>query len=181
VPAIKFLGVFFDSGLNFQFHIKSISAKLSKALYILRSVKNILSVDSLKTVYYSLFHCHLIYCLQIWSCTPLSNLKCLITQQKAAVRLISRANYNSHSEPLFKKQKILPLDKLIYFFNLQIMHKFRHKYLPVSFANVWQTNEFRRNDDYTQSKPIKHSLRPPVIIPTPTSHQLAKNVGQFPK
>jgi hypothetical protein len=148
VPAIKFLGVYFDSSLNFQFHIKTISAKLSKALYILRSVKNVLSMDSLKTIYYSLFHCHLIYCLPVWSCTQFSNLKCLITQQKAAIRLISGANYNSHSQPLFKKHKILPLDKLITFFNLQLMHKFNHKYLPVSFTNVWHTNEFRRNDEY---------------------------------
>jgi hypothetical protein len=28
------------------------------------------------------------------------------------------------------------------------MHKFNHKYLPVSFTNVWHTNEFRRNDEY---------------------------------
>jgi hypothetical protein len=174
IPTIKFLGVSLDSSLNFQYHIKNISAKLSKALYILRSVKNMLTADSLKTIYYSLFHCHLIYCLPIWSCTSQSNLKCLITQQKSAVRLISQANYNAHSEPLFKKQKILPLEKLVLFFNLQIIHKFKFGYLPVSFSNVWCTNEDRRNEEYeitlrNQSQlnipfaRLSSSLRQPLI------------------
>ena len=43
VPAVRFLGVFFDPNLNFQFHIKTISAKLSKALYILRTAKILLN------------------------------------------------------------------------------------------------------------------------------------------
>ena len=43
VPAVRFLGVYFDPNLNFQFHIKTIVSKLSKALYILRSAKNLLT------------------------------------------------------------------------------------------------------------------------------------------
>ena len=43
IPAIKFLGVFIDPNLNFKFHINSLRQKLSKALYSLRTVKNILS------------------------------------------------------------------------------------------------------------------------------------------
>ena len=34
-PAVRFLGVYFDPNLNFHYHIKTISSKLSKALYIL--------------------------------------------------------------------------------------------------------------------------------------------------
>ena len=32
IPAIKFLGVFFDSDLNFKYHISTIKTKLSRAL-----------------------------------------------------------------------------------------------------------------------------------------------------
>ncbi len=66
-PAIKYLGVYFDCDLNFKFHIRFICGKISRALYILRTCKNILSPKALKTLYYSLVHCHLIYGNQIWS------------------------------------------------------------------------------------------------------------------
>lgn len=42
VPAIRFLGVYFDQNINFKYHIKTIRTKISRALYSLRSVKNIL-------------------------------------------------------------------------------------------------------------------------------------------
>ena len=42
LPAIKFLGVFFDPNLNFKYHTSNLKNKLSKALYALRSVKNTL-------------------------------------------------------------------------------------------------------------------------------------------
>ena len=42
VPAIKFLGVYIDPLLNFKFHISQLNTKISKALYFLRSSKNVL-------------------------------------------------------------------------------------------------------------------------------------------
>ena len=68
-PAMKFLGVFFDPELNFKCHIGSLRKKLSRALYALRSVKNTLSSQSLIMLYNSIFHCHVLYAKQIWSCT----------------------------------------------------------------------------------------------------------------
>jgi hypothetical protein len=56
--------------------------------------------------------------------------------QKKAVRLISNANYNSHSEPLFKNLGILPFQDLVSFFNIQLMQQFNQGFLPASFNNV---------------------------------------------
>ncbi len=61
VPTIKLLGIYIDPSLNFQFHIKHICSKLSKSMFAIRSVKHILPAEVLKTLYYSLIHCHLIY------------------------------------------------------------------------------------------------------------------------
>ena len=88
-PAIRFLGVFFDPQLSFNYHMKVITSKLSKALYMLRSTKNFLPPKARKSVYYTLFHCHLIYCLPIWSCTSMSNINALSTMQKKAIRTVA--------------------------------------------------------------------------------------------
>jgi hypothetical protein len=148
VPAIRFLGVYFDENLNFKYHIKLLLSKLSKTLYFLRSSKNFLTPRAMKAVYYSLFHSNLIYCIQIWSCTSRSNLTPIITLQKKAIRLISNSNYNAHSEPIFKEQSILPFDKLVLFFNLQTMQYYTQGYLPVSFNNVWVNNASRHQQEF---------------------------------
>ena len=67
IPAMRFLGVFFDPSLNFKFHVEKITSKISRALYTLRCVKKFLTPKALKALYYSLIHCHLIYALPIWS------------------------------------------------------------------------------------------------------------------
>jgi hypothetical protein len=85
--------------------------KLSNALYFIRNAKN------LKSLYYSLFHCLVIYAIQIWSCTARSNFKDIVIKQKKAVRIVADAAFNAHAEPLFKKLYILPSKNLILFFN----------------------------------------------------------------
>jgi hypothetical protein len=65
IPAMRFLSVFFYPSLNFKFHVQQIMTKVSRALYILRTVKNVLIPIALKSLYYTLFHCHLIYAMPI--------------------------------------------------------------------------------------------------------------------
>ena len=115
IPAAKFLGVYFDSNLSFKYQISCVRKKLSKALFMLRMVKNILPKSSLKLIYYTIFHCHLIYAIQVWSCCPQNLINDLFKLQKSAVRIICNARYNEHTEPLFKKEEILPLPDLINF------------------------------------------------------------------
>jgi hypothetical protein len=143
-----FLGVFFDENLNFKFHINLISLKLSKALFILRSVKHFVTPNALKSLYYSLFHCNLIYCIHIWSSTSSANLKQITVLQKKAIRLIANKSYNAHTEPIFKSLEILPFPNLVTFFNLQFMQHYFQGFLPSAFNNVWLTNVTRHREDF---------------------------------
>ena len=117
--------------------------KLSKALYILRMVKKILPLHSLKLIYYTIFHCHLIYAIQIWSCCSQNLITDLFKLQKAAIRILSGSSYNSHTEPLFKKLEILPLPDLISCAKIQFMQRFVQKNLPISFNDTWAYNSIR--------------------------------------
>jgi len=147
IPALKYLGVYFDSQLNFKYHISQISKKLSYALYTLRSVKNLLPPHSLKTLYYSLFHCHLVYGIEIWSTAPAASIKPLITKQKMAIRILANKTYNAHTEPLFKILEILPLNDLINFFKLKFFHSYVFNTIPTAFASTWITTLEQRHND----------------------------------
>ena len=137
-PAIKFLGIYLDPALNFRFHIDLLNKKLSKSLFCIRRSKNMLTEKALKSLYYSTFHCHLIYGILIYSCAYQSNLNSLLIKQKKAVRCITNSQYNAHTGPLFKKLKILPFESLTLFFRLKFMFEFKNNLLPRSFTNVWQ-------------------------------------------
>ena len=52
----KFLGLTLDSTLSWKTHIDSMAPKLSSATFVQRFVNSILSLDTLKMVYFSYFH-----------------------------------------------------------------------------------------------------------------------------
>lgn len=115
-------------------------------LYFFRQVKHVLTKKAMKLLYYSSIHSHLIYAIQIWSCTSDAILKPLLIKQKMAIRILCNTSYNAHTEPLFKSCGILPLPSLCEFFKIQFMQKFTQGYLPCSFNDVWITNRIRRAD-----------------------------------
>jgi hypothetical protein len=107
-----------------------------------------LPLHSLKTMYYSLFHCHLVYAIEIWSTVSPSALQPLINKQKAAIRIVANKRYNDHTKPIFKELSILPLTDLITTFNLKLFHSFVFGYIPSAFAETWQTvGQFHDNHD----------------------------------
>ncbi len=79
----------------------------------------------------------------MWSCAPKYILNDLFKKQKTAIRIISNAKYNAHTEPLFKTLDILPLPFLIQYFQLQFMQHLQQKFLPDIFSEAWIYNSVR--------------------------------------
>ena len=145
IPAIKFLGIYFDSSLNFKYHIEQLNTKLSKALFSLQRCKNILTPEALRSLYYSTFHCHLIYGLLAYTGTHNYLIDDIFKKQKRAMRSIANVKYNAHTGPIFKKFKILPFPALIEYFKLNFMYLYKSNNLPKSFrnSNYWILNQNR--------------------------------------
>ena len=99
-------------------------------------VKNTLNQNSLLLLYNSIFHYHLLYAIQIWSCSRSGPLNEIFKMQKSAIRIITGSSYNSHTETLFKRLQILPLPDLISFSILQFLHRFSQKFLPSSLMKL---------------------------------------------
>jgi hypothetical protein len=86
----------------------------------MRNAKHFLNMESMRSLYFSIFHSVVVYGIHVWSSTAITNLQGIILKQKAAVRTICGARYNDHTEPLFKTQKILPVEYLMDFFALSL-------------------------------------------------------------
>jgi len=174
IPAMRFLGVFFDPSLNFKYHVQQIMSKVSRALYILRTVKNTLTPSALKSLYYTLFHCHLIYAMPIWTICNQQLKKDLHVKQKMAIRTVAGLKYNDHTEPTFKKLEILPFPNLIEFFNIQFMQRFVQNFLPEAFNSTWITNSIRREGQSHVSLRNDDDLyAPPARLSSTSNHPLS--------
>jgi phage antirepressor YoqD-like protein len=139
----KLLGGLFDEYLSFDDHISNLCGKISKSLYCMNRVKNFITQDALKMLYFSMVHSHLSYCINIYGSANVTSLNRLKLKQKAAIRIVCNAGHRDHTNPLFKRLGILPLNELIQYSNLKFMHNFWHKKLPLSFHDLWTTNRAR--------------------------------------
>jgi len=143
--------------------------KLSRALFCLKRIKSLVNAKDLKTIYFSVFHSHLLNCCSIVGCTSNSNIKRICNLQKKAIRTITFSKYNEHTAPIFHNLRILPFDKIIYLQNLKYMHSLVYEYAHVSFANMCQRNILR---------PINYELRNSNDFTLPAPH--FENFKKFP-
>jgi len=136
----KFLGVLLDESLSWKGHLNYVNAKISRALFAIKQIKNILPISSLRTLYHSMIHPHISYGILAWGNAASKNLNRTTILQKRAIRIINRTAYNSHTEPLFKKSCILKLKDLHDYVALQLMYKYHNKRLPISFMGMFSYN-----------------------------------------
>ena len=90
---VKYLGVFIDSKLTFNYNIDQVPYHIMLNLY------------------YSLVYPHLQYCNVIWGCAPISYINKILLLQKI-VRIITKSNYLAHTDEISSRTNILKIDDL---------------------------------------------------------------------
>ena len=146
----KYLGILIDENLTFDAHCNHVCTKLASSNYIINRAKNFLPQQSLKTLYYSLVHPHLLYGLPIFSCTSKKNINKIYKFQKKAIRKITKSKYNEPTAKLFNNLSILTFEQLIIYSKGLLIHSIFHKYSPTALHDTWKTNRQRG---------IEHDLR----------------------
>jgi hypothetical protein len=131
--SFKLLGVYLEEYLSFNAHVTQLCAKISKSLFCLNRLKNFVTSEALRTLYFAMIHSNIAYCINVYGCANNSTLKPLILKQKQAIRVVSNVGYRDHTAPLFVKHKILPVNELIYFCKVKFMHNYMFGRLSPSF------------------------------------------------
>ena len=131
---IKFLGVYIQSDLKWNKHCEIKARKIAQAVSAMVRLKNILPSSALLTIYRSLIESHLNYSNLAWGSSIKKATDRLVILQKKAVRLIVKAKYNSHTEPIFRSLKILKLTDLIRLNAIKLGWKAFNKKLPQYYA-----------------------------------------------
>ena len=137
VAATKFLGIIIDDKLSWKPHIQSVKSKLSSVLSIMYKSSKLINTSGMYTLYCSLFHPYLSYCNEIWGNTYPSNVKCLFSLQKKAIRLICNADRLAHTNAMFKDTSILKLSEFVKYKTAIVMFNLFHAILPIQLQRIF--------------------------------------------
>ena len=96
--SVKYLGIKIDKQLNWREHINEVAIKLNRANAMLYKVREFVSTDTLRSIYYAIFDSHLNYGNLVWGQNT-NAIKCLIILQKKALRSMNFKPRNFHTSP----------------------------------------------------------------------------------
>ena len=159
---VRFLGVWIDENMTFSGHLLKLKSKLTSGIYALATCTKVVPFRIRKLIYHSLFESHLHFGSIVYGSAGSKNLSAIETLQRKAVRVLTRSAYNAHSDPLFKKHKILKLNDLIQLNQSTFVRQYKNGKLPSSFTNFFQNIPFEeqksRDDDYNLKKQTNIAL-----------------------
>ena len=124
----KFLSIHLDKKLNFVNHITEISIKVAKPIRLIYKLNSFLPKTVLKSLYTSLMHPYLSYCIEAWHGTYQNNTSKIFVLQKKAIRAINNLAYNEQTNAYFKCNKILKFSDQ---YKLQVSNYIFNYYTPI--------------------------------------------------
>ena len=99
-----------------QNHVEMVTIKLSKIMGILNKLNCIYPQNILLIIYNSLFVSHINYGSIVWG----TNINRISKMPKRVIRIITHSHYIAHTEPLFKKLKLLKVEDMFSLKNSKI-------------------------------------------------------------
>jgi hypothetical protein len=154
----KFLGSNIDETLSWKYHTDHLVTKLSSACYAVRTVKDLMSQETLSMIYFCYEHSVITHGMIFWGSSPYSIN--IFRIEKHIIRIIMNAETRDSCRELFRNLKILSFYSQ-YIFSLsqffvnskywyksnQEIHSFNTRYsvnlhLPTSYLAVFQRGAY---------------------------------------
>lgn len=132
----KYLGVFIDHDLSGITHCNQLLPKLRRANGMLSKARYYIPKKELISLYYTIFSSILTYGSQVWGLLDNPTFRKIERTQKAAVRIITFAEFKAHSLPIFQELKILKIREQIELQHILLIYDYRKGNLPSSFNDV---------------------------------------------
>jgi len=103
----KFLGLTIDDAQSCKAHIDQMMSRLNRACFVIRMIQAIMSLETLRMVYFAYIHSIISYGIILRGNQPLSDR--IFKIPKRLIRIIMSSRTRHSSRELFKKLEILPL------------------------------------------------------------------------
>ena len=137
---MTYLGVIIDAKQNWFSHITYVKNKIANVIGIIKKARPFLSKNFLSNLYHSFIYPYLIYCVKVCGSAKKVHLSPVMLLQKNVVRTITFSYRLAHTEPLFLKLDILPIDKLIQIRIGLFMYKMFYGLHPIRIITMYTQN-----------------------------------------
>ena len=96
VEYFKYLGVIFDSNLNFKQHVKKVKNTIKFNLSNFKHIRPFLTMETAKTYMHAMIFTHISYCYTTWSHTSESTLKPIKSLFKRTIKILDKKPIHYH-------------------------------------------------------------------------------------
>jgi hypothetical protein len=158
--SLKFLGLTVDTTLTWKHHIGELTSRLNKACYAIRLIKPFMSLDVLRSTYFSYAHSVVSYGIIFWGNSFRSEE--ILKIQKRIIRMIMNSSKNASCWQLFKDLNILPIQSQYIFSVLLFATKNKDQFQsnsqyiksiqgkPLICTHLQQTGQYTKRASITQ-------------------------------
>ena len=140
---VKYLGVFIDETLNWNYQIEQLSQKLAKSNGIISKLRHYIPQKSCLSIYFSIFYSHLLHVSTVWQFTSKDNINKIFMLQKHCIRLMTFSELSKPTSSLFHSLKILKLEDIFRHQTLNFMLDFHNDITPDAFKNYFTYSSVR--------------------------------------
>lgn len=163
VAKVKFLGIYIDQLLNWKPELKAIDASVSSACYALRALRNEISIEQLKMVYFALVESKIRYSILFWGNSYEYNSRRAFVLQKRAIRTMVRISQRESCRQHFISLGILTVPSLYVLVLLGNMAKYMQDYETVEERQIREGTRRldlkNKNFNHHNLRIVKHSPR----------------------
>lgn len=142
IAHLKFLGIHIQSDLKFSYHITELSKRLSRAIFVLRRIKQIAGQQAAKASYFGVFHSALSYGILAWGHTH--GINSIFIKQKYAIRILCGAKRTESCRPLFRQEHILTLTSVYIMECITFVHAHKDELVKNNFNHSYDTRNANR-------------------------------------
>ena len=172
---VKYLGLIIDHKLKWKNHVSELRTKLGRGIGILGKLKKRkLPVQSLISIYHSVFQCHLTYGMSTWGFTSHENKERVQLLQDKCMRILGNLKWDSNIESTRSKLCVLNVEQLWKLEIAKIMWDFENSCLPHDLNNLFNYIDRR---DFLETRAVTQNLASENCAATTDTH--GKNSLRF--
>ena len=104
---------------------------------MLARIRHFVSQNTIRSIYYGIFHSLLSYSTQVWGQLSDNQLNRIQTLQNKAIRIINFADYKASASPLYRKSNILKVSDIVNVQNLLLVLHCVKGQLLTALSNIF--------------------------------------------
>ena len=137
-PHVKYLGVNIDEHLTWDTHIKELCNKLKRLFHVFYNIREHLSIDNIKTIYYTLIYSRIKYGITLYGQAAKNKIKRIQTLQNQLLKVLLGEKFRFPTDELHQKLQILKVEDIMNQEILTFVHSYFANKLPPAFDNYYR-------------------------------------------